>query len=55
MLPSHLLLADPGAHTTDLMTLRGVRLGIIEELPEERTLKRDAGSRSPPRRSSPPG
>jgi len=38
VLPSHLLLADPGAHTTDLMTLRGVRLGIIEELPEERVL-----------------
>ena len=38
ILPSHLLLADPKAHTTDLMTLRGVRLGIIEELPEERTL-----------------
>jgi putative DNA primase/helicase len=38
ILPSHLLLADPGAHSTDLMTLRGVRLGIIEELPEDRTL-----------------
>lgn len=38
ILPSHLLLADPRAHTTDLMTLRGVRLGIIEELPEDHQL-----------------
>jgi putative DNA primase/helicase len=38
VLPPHLLLADPRAHTTDLMTLRGARCGIIEELPEERVL-----------------
>lgn len=38
VLPAHLLLADPEAHTTDLMTLRGVRFGIIEELPEEHHL-----------------
>ena len=35
VLPQQLLLASPGAHTTELMTLRGVRVGIIEELPEE--------------------
>jgi P4 family phage/plasmid primase-like protien len=35
VLPSHLLFADPRAHTTDLMTLHGLRLGVIEELPEE--------------------
>jgi putative DNA primase/helicase len=38
VLPSHLLLANPDAHTTDLMTLRGVRIGVVEELPEERVL-----------------
>lgn len=38
VLPAHLLLADPKAHTTDLMTLLGVRVGILEELPEEHQL-----------------
>jgi P4 family phage/plasmid primase-like protien len=38
VLPAHLLLANPEAHTTDLMTLHGVRFGIIEELPEEHHL-----------------
>jgi P4 family phage/plasmid primase-like protien len=35
LLPAQLLLADPRAHTTDLMTLRGVRVGYVDELPEE--------------------
>ncbi|HTS98342.1 MAG TPA: phage/plasmid primase, P4 family [Streptosporangiaceae bacterium] len=35
ILPQRLLLASPDSHTTELMTLRGVRVGIIEELPEE--------------------
>jgi putative DNA primase/helicase len=38
VLPQRVLLASPEAHTTELMTLRGVRIGIIEELPEEHQL-----------------
>jgi putative DNA primase/helicase len=30
-----LLLANPGAHTTELMDLRGARMALIEETPEE--------------------
>lgn len=37
-LPERLLLADPGDHPTTLMTLMGARMGIIEELPEGRSL-----------------
>ncbi len=37
-LPERLLLADPGDHPTTLMTLMGARLGVIEELPEGRSL-----------------
>lgn len=37
VLPMRVLLADPQAHTTDLMTLR-TRVGFIEELPEEHHL-----------------
>lgn len=33
-----LLLANPSDHPTELMSLRGVRLGIIEELPEDKRL-----------------
>jgi phage/plasmid-associated DNA primase len=35
VLPVKLLYLTPGAHSTDLMTLRGCRLGIVEELEEE--------------------
>jgi putative DNA primase/helicase len=38
VLPTKLLFISPEAHSTELMTLRGVRLGIIEELPEEHQL-----------------
>lgn len=34
MVPEKLLLADPSAHPTELTTLQGVRLALIEELPE---------------------
>ena len=37
-LPDRLLLGDPGDHPTTLMNLYGARLGIIEELPEGRSL-----------------
>lgn len=38
MMSDRVLLADPGAHPTELMDLRGARLAIAEELPEERRL-----------------
>lgn len=34
MVPQKLLLANPNEHPTELMTLRGLRLALIEELPE---------------------
>lgn len=37
-LPDRLMVGDPGDHPTTLMTLMGARAGIIEELPEGRTL-----------------
>lgn len=37
-LPERLLVADPGDHPTTLMTLQGLRTGMIEELPEGRAL-----------------
>lgn len=37
-LPERLLLGDPGDHPTTLMTLFGTRAGMIEELPEGRSL-----------------
>lgn len=37
-LPERLLVADPGDHPTTLMTLQGTRVGMIEELPEGRSL-----------------
>lgn len=37
-LPERLLVADPGDHPTTLMTLQGARVGIVEELPEGRSL-----------------
>lgn len=37
-LPERLLVADPGDHPTTLMTLMGARVGMIEELPEGRSL-----------------
>lgn len=37
-LPERLLVGDPGDHPTTLMTLMGTRVGVIEELPEGRTL-----------------
>jgi len=37
-LPDRLMIADPGDHPTTLMTLMGARAGIIEELPEGRSL-----------------
>ncbi|WP_341941737.1 phage/plasmid primase, P4 family [Microbacterium sp. LWH10-1.2] len=36
--PEKVLLANPNEHPTDLMTLHGARLAIIEELPEGRHL-----------------
>jgi putative DNA primase/helicase len=38
VLPTKLMFINPASHTTELMTLRGVRMGIIEELPEEHQL-----------------
>jgi putative DNA primase/helicase len=35
VLPVKLLYLPPGAHSTELMTMRGCRLGIVEELEEE--------------------
>lgn len=37
-IPERVLLANPSDHPTELMTLRGVRLGFIEELPEGKHL-----------------
>jgi putative DNA primase/helicase len=37
-IPEKVLLANPSDHPTELMTLRGVRLGFIEELPEGKHL-----------------
>lgn len=34
MVPQKLLLANPNEHPTELMTLRGLRLAVVEELPE---------------------
>lgn len=36
--PDRVLLANPGDHPTELMTLRGARLAVIEETPEARRL-----------------
>lgn len=36
--PERVLLANPGDHPTELMTLRGARLAVIEETPEARHL-----------------
>ncbi len=36
--PERVLIARPSDHPTELMTLRGARLGLIEELPEDGTL-----------------
>lgn len=36
--PDRVLLAKPGDHPTELMTLRGARLAVIEETPEARHL-----------------
>lgn len=36
--PKRLLLASPGDHPTELTTLKGLRLAVIEELPEGRHL-----------------
>jgi putative DNA primase/helicase len=36
--PDRVLLANPGDHPTELMTLRGVRLALLEETPEARHL-----------------
>jgi putative DNA primase/helicase len=38
VLPTKLLYINPGTHSTELMSLRGMRVGIIEELPEEHQL-----------------
>lgn len=38
VLPTRLLFIRPESHSTELMTLRGCRFGIIEELPEEHQL-----------------
>jgi putative DNA primase/helicase len=35
MVPQKLLLANPNDHPTEFMTLRGVRLAVLEELPEQ--------------------
>lgn len=37
-LPERLLVGDPGDHPTTLMNLMGARVGVIEELPEGRSL-----------------
>ena len=36
--PDRVLLANPGDHPTELMTLRGARLALLEETPEARHL-----------------
>lgn len=38
LVSDRVILAHPGDHPTELMDLRGVRLAVIEELPEERRL-----------------
>lgn len=38
LVPDRLLLASPDAHPTEMMSLRGVRLAVIEETPEGRRL-----------------
>lgn len=38
VIPDRVLLANPGDHPTELMTLRGARLALLEELPEGRHL-----------------
>ncbi len=38
LVPDKVLLASPGDHPTELMTLRGRRLAVIEETPEARRL-----------------
>lgn len=38
LMSDRVLLADPGAHPTELMDLRGARLAVAEELPEDRRL-----------------
>lgn len=38
LISERVLLANPNDHPTELMTLRGVRLGFIEELPESKHL-----------------
>ncbi|MCA1841867.1 MAG: phage/plasmid primase, P4 family [Actinobacteria bacterium] len=38
MMSDRVLLADPGAHPTELMDLRGARVAVAEELPEGRRL-----------------
>jgi putative DNA primase/helicase len=36
LVSDRVLLANPGDHPTEMMDLRGIRLAVIEELPEER-------------------
>jgi P4 family phage/plasmid primase-like protien len=38
VIPDRVLLANPGDHPTEMMTLRGARLALLEELPEGRHL-----------------
>lgn len=38
LVPDRLLLASPDAHPTEMMSLRGLRLAVIEETPEGRRL-----------------
>ena len=38
LVSDRVLLANPGDHPTEMMTLRGARLALIEETPEARTL-----------------
>lgn len=38
LMSDRVLLADPGSHPTELMDLRGARLAVAEELPEDRRL-----------------
>lgn len=38
LLSDRVLLADPGAHPTEMMDLRGARFAMAEELPEDRRL-----------------
>lgn len=35
LVPHKALLGEPGAHTTELMTFRGLRMAVLEETPEE--------------------